>query len=308
MPYPRYLSPRFSRAGERRCLAPRFRWLPVAGGDPGGDLVARGQRLLAHLVRRDGVRHLGADPLLLGAELADGDLTDRRGDGVDLLRLGDQRHQVGDRDLLQQAHREDGALGVGAEDDDTVVGQDVRVAAGAELLAHRRGEESGARRGVVDDRDLAAQEPALLVRQRGDGPSQVRQCGSERLMGVHDRVHVGTLAVDRRVQGGLHGGCQRRRAVHGDRVTVEVDDTDVLGAHLLVAVVARRDRVQAPAGDADGDVALRGLQEAALEQGSTHGHDVLATGRILHNAIVPHLGQLSLDPFEREWTLVIIVW
>ena len=169
--------------------------------------IRAGQWLLLELFEGHGGRDARCDALLLGAELADGDLADRRGHRVDLVRLGHQGHQVGDRDLLEQAHGEHGPLGVGAEHHDAVVGEDERVAAGGELLAHVLREEAGARRRVVDDRHLAAQEAALLVGQGRDRAPKVGQRGREGLVGVDDGVDVGTFAVDRRV----HAGLDRRR-------------------------------------------------------------------------------------------------
>jgi hypothetical protein len=62
----------------------------------------------------------------------------------------------------------------------------------------------------------------------------------------------------------------------------EVDDADVLDPHLVVVVVARRDRVELVAGHPDRDVALGRLEVAALQHGAAHVDDVLAGHPVFH--------------------------
>ena len=81
-----------------------------------GRRVRAGERHgIRNLLRGNGLGDLRGDPLLVLAQLGEGDLADRGGDRVDLARLGGQRQQVGDGHLLEQGHVEHGALGVGAD-------------------------------------------------------------------------------------------------------------------------------------------------------------------------------------------------
>ena len=133
-------------------------------------------------------------------------------------------------------------------------------------------------------RHLAAEEADLLVGEGRDRAAQHRERRGEGLVGVHDRVHVGAGAVDVGVHAALDRGRQGGAGPVGirDVVAVEVDDADVLDAHPVVGVVARGHGVEPATGHPHRDVALGGLEVAALEHRATHVDDVLAGGEVLH--------------------------
>ena len=213
--------------------------------------LARGARLL----------DLGGQLLLVLAQLLEGDLADRQRHLLGAA-VGEQRQQVVERDLLEQRHVVHGLLGVAAQHEDAVVLEDVGVGAARELLRHVLLEEARPRRGVRDELHRAAEVAHLFVEQGGDRPLHQRERARVRLVRVDDHARVGAALVHGRV----HGGLDRRLPRAEDLPPVEAQHADVAGLHLAVVVARRRDREGVLAGHAHGDVALRGLEVAALEQ------------------------------------------
>ena len=202
------------------------RALLLAGAHRGR--LARGARLL----------HLPREPLLVLAQLVEGDLADGQRHLLGAA-VGEQRQEVVERDLLEQRHVVHGLLGGAAEHEHAVVLEDERVGAAADLLRHVLLEEARPRRCVRDEVDRAAEVPHLFVEQGGDRPLHQRECARIRLVRVDDDAHVVAQLVHRRV----HRRLDRRLLLAQDVPPVEPEHADVAGLHLLVVVAGRRDRV-----------------------------------------------------------------
>ena len=115
----------------------------------------RDRRRVRRAGQLDLARRLGLLPgelLLVGTQLGEGDLADGQRYGGGLL-AGEQGQQVIERHLLEQSHVVDGALGVAAEHEHAVVGQDVGVVAVAQLRLYAALQKRRARRRVPHDLD-----------------------------------------------------------------------------------------------------------------------------------------------------------
>ncbi len=227
----------------------------AARGRPRRPLLRRAR--LGRLARGSRLLHLRGQPLLVLAQLGEGDLADRQ---RDLLRatVGEQGEEVVERDLLEQRHVVHRLLGVAAEHQDAVVLENVGVGAARDPLGDALLEEARPRRGVRDELDRAAEVAHLFVEQGGDRPLHQRQRARVGLVRVDDHAHVRAALVD----GGVHRRLYRRLPGAEDAPPVEPEHADVAGLHLAVVVAGRRDRVGVLTGHAHRDVALGRLEVA----------------------------------------------